>query len=151
MSSDATHITQPSGCGAGRAIASALASARVSPDAVEYVNAHGTGTPLNDATECKALRCAFRDHAEKLMVSSTKSMHGHALGASGALEAVATVLAVEKGVIPPTVSYCGPDPECALDVVPNTAREKRVDIALSNSFAFGGLNAVLVLGRWNGN
>jgi nodulation protein E len=151
MSSDATHITQPSGCGAGRAIASALKSARVSAESVEYVNAHGTGTPLNDATECKALRCAFRDHTENLMVSSTKSMHGHALGASGALEAVATVLTLENGVIPPTVNYSGPDPECALDVVPNTAREKRVQVAISNSFAFGGLNAVLVLGRWNGN
>jgi nodulation protein E len=151
MSSDATHITQPSGCGAGRAIASALKNAEVSPESVEYVNAHGTGTPLNDLTECKALRCAFGGHAEKLMVSSTKSMHGHALGASGALEAVATVLALENGVIPPTVSYSGPDPECALDVVPNTAREKRVNVAISNSFAFGGLNAVLVLRRWNGN
>lgn len=151
MSSDATHITQPSGCGASRAIAVALRDAGASPDSVDYVNAHGTGTPLNDASECKALQCAFGSHASKLVMSSTKSMHGHALGASGALEAVATVLAIEKGVVPPTANYLGIDPECPLDVVPNTAREKRIQLALSNSFAFGGLNAVLALGRWNGN
>ncbi len=151
MSSDATHITQPSGCGASRAIGAALKDAGASPDSVDYVNAHGTGTLLNDASECKALQCAFGAHASKLLVSSTKSMHGHALGASGALEAVATVLALENGVVPPTASYLGPDPECPLDFVPNTAREKTLKLALSNSFAFGGLNAVLALGRWNGN
>ena len=151
MSSDATHITQPSGCGAGRAIAAALRDAGASPDSVDYINAHGTGTPLNAASECKALRCALGEHASKVFVSSTKSMHGHALGASGALEAVATVLSIENGVVPPTANYLGLDPECPLDVVPNTAREKPIRFALSNSFAFGGLNAVLALGRWNGN
>jgi nodulation protein E len=151
MSSDATHITKPSGAGACRALATALRDARLAPEDIDYVNAHGTGTVLNDVSECKAMQCVFGQHASRVLVSSTKSMHGHALGAAGAIEAVATTLALDKGVVPPTVSYLGPDPDCALDVVPNTARERPVRNALSSSFAFGGLNAVLVLSRWNGN
>ena len=109
------------------------------------MNAHGTGTTANDPTETKAIRCVFGAHADRLAVSSTKSMHGHTLGAAGAIECVATILALRNGVLPPTANYTTPDPECDLDVVPNVAREAQVSAAMSNSFAFGGLNAVLVL------
>ncbi len=143
MSSDAHHVTQPSSAGAARAIRAALADAGAAPEAFGYINAHGTGTLANDATEVEAIRSVFGAHAAKLMVSSTKSMHGHALGAAGALEAVATLLALREGVIPPTANFTQPDPACDLDVVPNAARAARVEWALSNSFAFGGLNAVL--------
>jgi nodulation protein E len=115
--------------------------------AVGYINAHGTGTPSNDPTESEAIRIVFGERAEKIPVSSTKSMHGHALGAAGALEAAATLFAIHEGVIPPTANFTEADPACNLDVVPNTARAALVQYALSNSFAFGGLNAVLVLGR----
>jgi nodulation protein E len=144
MSSDAHHITQPSPAGAARAMRSALADAGVEPEAVGYVNAHGTGTQANDATETEALRTVFGEHAGKLLVSSTKSMHGHALGAAGALEAAATLGALQSGIIPPTANFTVPDPACDLDVIPNHARNAQVEWALSNSFAFGGLNAVLV-------
>ncbi len=144
MSSDAHHITQPAAEGAALAIAAALRDAGLAPDAIGYINAHGTGTPGNDATETRAIRQVFRAHAGRLAISSTKSLHGHALGAAGALEAAATLLALREGVIPPTANYTERDPECDLDVVPNTARPLRVECALSNSFAFGGLNAVLV-------
>jgi nodulation protein E len=110
---------------------------------VDYINAHGTGTPLNDVAECQAIEQVFGARASKLMVSSTKSMHGHGLGASGALEAVATVLAIENGVVPPTANFLAPDPECPVDCVPNEARKAETRAALSSSFAFGGLNAVL--------
>ncbi|HLX42821.1 MAG TPA: beta-ketoacyl-[acyl-carrier-protein] synthase family protein [Bryobacteraceae bacterium] len=143
MSSDAHHITQPSANGAARAMRAALADAGVAPEAVGYINAHGTGTPANDPTEVEAIRSVFGPHAEKLMVSSTKSMHGHTLGAAGALEAAATLMALHEGIIPPTANFSEPDPACDLDVVPNTARRARAECALSNSFAFGGLNAVL--------
>lgn len=143
MSADAHHITNPSPDGAARAMRAALADADMHAEEVGYINAHGTGTPANDPTETAAVRAVFGAHAEKLLISSTKSMHGHALGAAGALEAVATVLAMNKGVIPPTANYNEPDPACDLDVVPNTARCAAVECALSNSFAFGGLNAVL--------
>lgn len=143
MSSDAHHITQPSAAGCALAMRSALADAGLQPSQIGYINAHGTGTPANDATETEAIRMLFGDHADKLLVSSTKSMHGHALGAAGAIEAVATVLALQEGLIPPTANYREPDPACNLDVVPNVARPARVEHALSNSFAFGGLNAVL--------
>ena len=143
MSSDAHHITQPSPMGAARAMRAALMDARSEPEAVGYINAHGTGTLANDAAEVEAIRSLFGQHAEKLMVSSTKSMHGHALGAAGALEAAATLLALREGVIPPTANFTQHDPACDLDVVPNAARAAQVDRALSNSFAFGGLNAVL--------
>jgi nodulation protein E len=147
MSSDAFHITQPSADGAARAIRAALADAAIASDKIGYINAHGTATPANDATETSAIRKVFGEHADKLAVSSTKSMHGHALGAAGAIEAVATLLALESGVLPPTANYTEPDPACNLDVIPNQARHATVEYALSNSFAFGGLNAVLAFRR----
>jgi nodulation protein E len=143
MSADASHLTQPSVAGAATAMRAALADAALAPEEVGYVNAHGTGTAANDPCETRALREVFGAHAERLAVSSTKSMHGHALGAAGALEAAATVLALAEGVLPPTANFTAPDPECDLDVIPNEARAARVAAALSNSFAFGGLNAVL--------
>jgi nodulation protein E len=145
MSSDAHHITQPSVEGPVRAMRAAIRDARLEPERFGYINAHGTGTPSNDSTEIRAIRSLFGPHAEHLAVSSTKSMHGHALGAGGALEAIATVLALHHGVLPPTANFTSPDPECDLDVVPNCARPTQVEYALSNSFAFGGLNAVLAL------
>jgi nodulation protein E len=143
MSSDAYHITQPSPDGAARAIRAAMADAGLRPEQIGYINAHGTATPANDATETLAIRKALGCRAERVAISSTKSMHGHALGAAGAVEAVATVMAFECGVLPPTANYSVPDPACDLDVIPNRAREMRIEAALSNSFAFGGLNAVL--------
>jgi nodulation protein E len=143
MSSDAGHLTKPSSRGAARAMAAALEDGGIESERVDYVNAHGTGTPLNDVAEWQALQSVFDERAGRLWVSSSKSMHGHALGASGALEAAATVLAIQNGVVPPTANYLGVDPECPLDCVPNEAREGPVRIALSSSFAFGGLNAVL--------
>jgi nodulation protein E len=150
MTSDAQHLTMPSPEGAANAIRAALADAALRAEQVGYVNAHGTGTRANDATETRAIRAAFGPHADRLAVSSTKSMHGHALGATGAIEAVATVLALRHGLLPPTANYTEPDPECDLDVIPNVARPAEVEYALSNSFAFGGLNAALVFRRWNG-
>jgi nodulation protein E len=147
MSSDAFHITQPSADGAARAIRAALADAAIASDKIGYINAHGTATPANDATETSAIRKVFGEHADKLAVSSTKSMHGHALGAAGAIEAVATLLALESGILPPTANYTEPDTACDLDVIPNRARQAAVEYALSNSFAFGGLNAVLAFRR----
>ncbi|MSV35315.1 MAG: beta-ketoacyl-[acyl-carrier-protein] synthase family protein [Bryobacterales bacterium] len=144
MSSDAHHLTQPLAGGAALAMRAALQDANVTPEAVGYVNAHGTGTLANDATEAQAIREVFGGRAEKVPVSSTKSMHGHALGAAGALEAAATLLALHDGVLPPTANFTEADPECGLDVIPNAARAAAVEWALSNSFAFGGLNAVLV-------
>ena len=147
MSSDATDIVQPDAGGAGRAMREALRQAGMAPREVTYINAHGTGTPSNDATETRAIHAVFGDHARQLAVSSTKSMHGHALGAAGAIELVAVLGALHDGVLPPTINYQEPDPACDLDVVPNVARERPVLAALSNSFAFGGLNAVLALRR----
>ena len=147
MSSDAGDIVFPSRDGAASAIQRALADARMDADEVDYINAHGTGTPANDPTETAAIRQVFGAHADRLAVSSTKSMHGHALGAAGALELVAAIGALRDGVMPPTANFIDPDPECDLDYVPNTAREKPVRAALSNSFAFGGLNAVLAFRR----
>lgn len=143
MSSDAHHLTQPTVEGPSRAMRDALRSAGLRPEEVGYINAHGTGTPGNDPVETRAIRAVFGTHADKLAVSSTKSMHGHALGAAGALEAVATILALQHGLLPPTANFTVPDPECDLDYIPNKAREKKVEAALSNSFAFGGLNAVI--------
>jgi nodulation protein E len=145
MSADAGHITQPSAEGAARAMRAALKNAGLRPEQIGYINAHGTATPANDPTETAAIRAVFGGYADKLAVSSTKSMHGHALGAAAALECLATALALRDGVLPPTANYSAPDPECDLDVIPNVAREQRVEYALSNSFAFGGLNAVLAL------
>jgi nodulation protein E len=121
-----------------------LGAAELAPEAIGYINAHGTGTLANDATETEAIRSVFGEHSRKLLVSSTKSMHGHALGAAGALEAAATLGALQAGLIPPTANFTEPDPACDLDVVPNTARLAQIEWAISNSFAFGGLNAVLI-------
>ncbi len=143
LSADAGDIVMPDADGAARAMRQALASAGLGPDDVDYINAHGTGTQLNDLTEVKAIKTVFGAAAKKLMVTSTKSMHGHALGAASALEAVATVKAIKEGVVPPTANYLGPDPDCDLDHVPNTARKATLRAALSNSLAFGGLNAVV--------
>jgi nodulation protein E len=145
MSSDASHITRPGVEGIARAIRGALDSAGFAADAVNYVNAHGTATQANDPAETAALHRVFGPHAKALPVSSTKSMHGHALGASSALELVATVLAVHTKVIPPTANFTEPAEDCDLDYVPNLAREQQVDMAISNSFAFGGLNVVLAV------
>ncbi len=144
MSSDAHHITAPSPRGAARSMCAALADAGLQPERISYINAHGTGTALNDPVESAAIRSVFGPHADRLAVSSTKSLHGHALGASGALEAAATLLGLQHGTLPPTANFIAPDPECDLDVVPNAARRASFEYALSNSFAFGGLNAVLV-------
>ena len=148
MSSDASDIVMPSKSGAARAIRGALVDARVDATEVGYINAHGTGTAANDKTESAAVADVFGAHADKLMISSTKSMHGHLIGGTGAVELLACIMAVRDGVIAPTIVYEEPDPECALDVVPNEAREADVDVALSNAFAFGGLNAVLALRRF---
>jgi nodulation protein E len=145
MTADAGHITDPSADGAARAIRAALRDAAIDAQAVDYVNAHGTGTLANDRTETEALHRVFGAHAKALVVSSTKAMHGHALGASGGLEFIATVLALRDGIIPPTINFTGPGEGCDLDYVPNVAREKPIRVAISNSFAFGGLNAVQVL------
>jgi nodulation protein E len=147
MTSDASDIVMPSAEGAARAIAGALADAGLNPGEVGYINAHGTGTAANDKTECAAVSDVFGHHADKLMISSTKSMHGHLIGGTGAVELLACILALREGVIAPTIGYEEPDPECSLDVVPNEAREAEVDAVLSNAFAFGGLNAVLALKR----
>jgi nodulation protein E len=147
MSADAGDIVQPSVEGAVSAIRGCLADSGLAPEEFDYINAHGTGTTANDATETKAIRAVFGAHADKLAVSSTKSMHGHALGAAGALEMVATLLAMKGGFIPPTVNYTEADPNCDLDYVPNVARTAQINVALSNNFAFGGLNAVLAIRR----
>ena len=151
MSADANHITQPSAEGAARAMRAALRDAAIAPEQLGYINAHGTATPANDVTEAAAIRAVFGAHTDRLAVSSTKSMHGHALGASAALECLATALALRDGVLPPTANFTELDPECDLDVIPNQARPAEVEYALSNSFAFGGLNAVLALrNAWAG-
>ncbi|MES2667627.1 MAG: beta-ketoacyl-[acyl-carrier-protein] synthase family protein [Pseudomonadota bacterium] len=147
MTSDAADIVMPSKQGAARAIAGALRDARMDASDVGYINAHGTGTAANDKTECAAVADVFGPHADRLMISSTKSMHGHLIGGTGAVELLACIMALQDGVIAPTIGYEEPDPECALDVVPNEARNARVDCVLSNAFAFGGLNAVLALRR----
>jgi 3-oxoacyl-[acyl-carrier-protein] synthase II len=147
--SDAYHITTPApeGDGAARCMRLALEDARVSPLEVGYINAHGTSTPYNDVNETQAIKRLFGEHAARLAVSSTKSMTGHALGAAGAIEAAYTILTVRDGMIPPTINYEHPDPACDLDYVPNRARAAAVDVALSNSFGFGGTNACLVFRR----
>jgi nodulation protein E len=147
MSSDACHITQPSAEGAARAMRAALRDAGLAPEQIGYINAHGTATLANDPTEVAAIRSVFGPHAERLAISSTKSMHGHTLGAAAALECLAAALALRDGVLPPTANFTEPDPQCDLDVIPNHARRAQVEYALSNSFAFGGLNAVLALKR----
>ncbi|WP_435136479.1 beta-ketoacyl-[acyl-carrier-protein] synthase family protein [Pseudopelagicola sp. nBUS_19] len=145
MSSDAADIVMPSKQGAARAIAGALKDAGLNRDEVGYINAHGTGTAANDKTECSAVADVFGPHADRLMISSTKSMHGHLIGGTGAVELLSCIMALRDGVIAPTIGYEEADPECALDVVPNEARDASVNVVLSNAFAFGGLNAVLAL------
>lgn len=147
MTSDASDIVMPSMQGAARAIQGAVTDARIAREDVGYINAHGTGTAANDKTECAAVADVFGAHADRLMISSTKSMHGHVIGGTGAIELLACVMALRDGVIAPTIGYEEPDPECALDVVPNTARDAQVEVCLSNAFAFGGLNAVIALRR----
>lgn len=149
MSSDASHITQPAVDGAARAIRMALRDGSLAPEQIGYVNAHGTGTQANDIMETRAIHEVFGRHADHLPVSSTKSMHGHALGAAGALEAAATVLALREGLLPPTLNYDEPDPDCALDLVIDKPRSSDAQYAISNSFAFGGLNAVLAFRKYS--
>jgi nodulation protein E len=147
MSSDAHHITQPCVDGPAKSMLWALRDAGIAPEQVGYINAHGTGTQTNDVIETQAIRAVFCRHAGRLLVSSTKSMHGHTLGAAGAIEAISTLLALENGLVPPTANFTAPDPACDLDAVPNVARKAEIEIAISNTFAFGGLNATLVLKR----
>jgi len=148
MTSDASDIVMPSMQGAARAISGAMKDAGMAREDVGYINAHGTGTAANDKTECAAVADVFGPHAGRLMISSTKSMHGHLIGGTGAVELLACIMALRDGVIAPTIGFEEPDPECALDVVPNVAREAKVEVALSNAFAFGGLNAVIALRRF---
>jgi 3-oxoacyl-[acyl-carrier-protein] synthase II len=149
---DAHHITAPAEDGGGptRAMVLALRDGGVRPEQVGYVNAHGTSTQLNDKIETVAIKRAFGDHAKRLAVSSTKSMVGHLLGASGAIELAVTTLSVQRGQVHPTINYRTPDPECDLDYVPNTARDLRLEYAISNSLGFGGHNTCLLLGRFRG-
>ncbi len=146
---DAYHMTAPTedGSGAARCMNAALRDAGINPDEVDYINAHGTSTPLGDVAETRAIKTSFGDHARKLMVSSTKSMTGHLLGAAGGVEAVFTALSIARGAVPPTINLHEPDAECDLDYVPNTARDARIEIALSNSFGFGGTNGTLIFRR----
>jgi 3-oxoacyl-[acyl-carrier-protein] synthase II len=146
LTGDAYHLTAPApgGEGAARCMRMALNKAGLNPEDVNYINAHGTSTPMNDLYETMAIKTTFGGHAKKLMVSSTKSMTGHALGAAGGLEAVYTLMAMDKGIIPPTINYQEPDPECDLDFVPNIARDAKITVALSNNFGFGGTNATLL-------
>jgi len=145
MTSDAADIVMPSVQGAERAITGCLRDAGLAPADVGYINAHGTGTAANDRTECAAVAMAFGADADRLMISSTKAMHGHLIGGTGAVELLACIMALRDGVIAPTIGHCEADPDCPLDVVPNEARHARVQVALSNAFAFGGLNAVIAL------
>lgn len=147
---DAYHVTAPApgGEGAARAMKRALQDARIQPEDVDYINAHGTSTPYNDKAETEAIKTVFGDAAYKLRISSTKSMTGHLMGASGGIEAVATALAITEGIIPPTINYDTPDPECDLDYTPNKAARAEIKLAISNAFGFGGHNAVLVIRRW---
>jgi nodulation protein E len=151
MSSDANNLIQPLANGAARAIRTALDDAGLAPGTVDYINAHGTGTAQNDPTETRAIRTVFGEHAGKLAVSSTKSMHGHTLGASAALEAIAAIVALREQAAPPTMNFLEPDPQCDLDYVPNKTRSMPITVALSNSFAFGGLNTVLAFRSYTGD
>lgn len=148
MTSDAGHITRPDACGIANAIANALEHAGIEPEMIDYINAHGTGTPANDIAETTAINQVFGSHARKLAVSSTKSMHGHALGASSALEMIAATLATYHGIIPPTANFTEADEQCDLDYVPNIARERHINAAISNSFAFGGMNTSIAIRRY---
>ncbi|MCW3489934.1 beta-ketoacyl-ACP synthase II [Dethiobacter alkaliphilus] len=150
LSGDAYHITapDPDGSGARRCMSTALQDAELAPETLDYINAHGTSTGLNDKTESAAIKMVFGEHAHKLAVSSTKSMTGHLLGAAGGVEAIVCALAIERGIIPPTVNYENPDPDCDLDYTPNKAAQRQVSVAMSNSFGFGGTNASLILKKF---
>ncbi len=148
MSSDAKEITTPDADGASRAVVNCLRDAGLKPEDIDYINAHGTGTRINDATETAAVKKALGDHAKKIAMSSSKSLFGHALGAAGALEMFATILAVREDMAPPTINYQGPDPDCDIDCVPNQARKMPIRVALNNSFAFGGLNASVAVKKF---
>jgi 3-oxoacyl-[acyl-carrier-protein] synthase II len=152
MSGDAYHVTAPApeGEGAVQSMRHALQDGGLRPEEVDYINAHGTSTPYNDANETLAIRRVFGDHAYRMPVSSIKSMIGHTWGAAGAIEAAATILSVQHGVVPPTINYENPDPDCDLDYVPNKARNLIIQVALNNSFGFGGTNATLVFRRYDG-
>jgi 3-oxoacyl-[acyl-carrier-protein] synthase II len=152
MSGDAFHMTSPpeDGAGAARCMANALRDAQISPEAVQYINAHGTSTPVGDLAEVQAIKSVFGEHARRLAVSSTKSMTGHLLGAAGAVEAIFSVLAIRDQVAPPTINLDEPDEGCDLDFVPHEARRMPIDVVLSNSFGFGGTNGSLVLRRFEG-
>jgi 3-oxoacyl-[acyl-carrier-protein] synthase II len=147
MSGDAYHMTAPNVDGPRRSMVAALRNAGLNADAIDYVNAHGTSTPVGDLNETNAIKLAFGDHAKRLAVSSTKSMTGHLLGGAGGLESVFTVLSLHHQVAPPTMNLQTPDPECDLDYCPNTAREMKIDVALKNNFGFGGTNGTLVFRR----
>jgi 3-oxoacyl-[acyl-carrier-protein] synthase II len=149
---DAYHITAPppDGDGAIRCMRMAINDAGLKPEEIDYINAHGTSTPLNDATETQAIKKVFGEHAKKIPISATKSMTGHLLGAAGSTEAIFTILTIRDGIIPPTINYDEPDPECDLDYVPNVARHQPVNTAISNAFGFGGTNATLVLKKFIG-
>lgn len=148
-SADAYHMVVIDHQGAARSMKNALASAKVAPEAIDYVNAHGTSTPVGDPEECKAIKVAFGDHAKKVMVSSTKSMHGHLLGAAGAVESIACIKAINEGIVPATRNLVEPDSQCDLDFIPNQAREAKVDYAMNNSFGFGGQNATLIYKKFS--
>jgi 3-oxoacyl-[acyl-carrier-protein] synthase II len=149
---DAYHITAPSpdGEGAARCMRMAIRDAGLKPEEIDHINAHGTSTPMNDATETQAVKAVFGEHAKKVPVSATKSMTGHLLGAAGSTEAIFTILSLRDGILPPTINYEEPDPECDLDYVPNVARRKAIQIAMSNAFGFGGTNATLILKKYTG-
>jgi 3-oxoacyl-[acyl-carrier-protein] synthase II len=151
QSSDAYHIAAPpeNGEGAARCMAAALRDAGLNPEDIDYINAHGTSTPLNDKCETVAIKTVFGAHAHKLMISSTKSMTGHMLGAAGGIEAAFTTLTLHHGIIPPTANLDNPDPDCDLDYVPRIAREANVQVAMSNSFGFGGTNGVVIFRRFS--
>jgi 3-oxoacyl-[acyl-carrier-protein] synthase II len=146
MTGDAYHLTAPApgGEGGARSMKMALRNAGITPEQVDYINAHGTSTPIGDMYETMAIKSIFGDHAKKMLVSSTKSMTGHLLGAAGGIEAVYTLMAMDKSVVPPTINYTDPDPECDLDYVPNSARDAKLEYAMSNNFGFGGTNATLL-------
>jgi nodulation protein E len=148
MSADANDIVSPTVEGPAAAISACLEDAGLSVEEVDYINAHGTATRANDRIETQAIRSVFGRHADRLSVSSTKSMHGHCLGASGAIELIACVNAIQHGLVPPTIGYTTPDPECDLDITPNEARARSISVSLSNAFAFGGMNAVVAFRRF---
>ena len=147
MSADAGHMTAPNMDGPRRAMLNALRNAGINPDQVDYLNAHGTSTPLGDVNETQAIKAALGEHAHRLVVSSTKSMTGHLLGGAGGIESVFTVMALHQQKVPPTINLLNPDPECDLDYCANTARDLRIDVALKNNFGFGGTNGTLVFKR----